>query len=101
MPTSTGDLPLDDLIHGQKVRLRNALQSSALKLLEPVILANTEAEFDDAVAMFFLCSIATSDDDKHGFLPQWLSCLKFMVKQLNLNVEPDGFDEESKEERRR
>lgn len=101
MPTQLGKMPLAHLNHGEKARMKNSLQSGALKLLGPVFLAEIEPSFDDAVAAFLLCSIATSDNEKHGYLPQWLSHLKFMVKQLNLNVEPEGFDEESKEERRR
>lgn len=75
--------------------------SNALKLVEPVFLAQTEPTFDDVVAITLLCFTVTLDDQKHGYLPQWLSFLKFLVKQMNLDVEPEGFDEESKEERRR
>jgi hypothetical protein len=101
MPSQTGDVPLTYLNHGERARLRNSLLAGCLQLLKPVFLAEIEPTFDDAVAVYFLCAIATSDNEKHGYLPQWLSHLKFLVKQLNLNIEPEGFDEESKEERRR
>jgi hypothetical protein len=89
------------LNHGSLVRLRNTLLSTALTLLKPVFLAEPESPFDDVVSLLQLCHIATSDDEKHGYLPQWLSQFKFLVKQMNFDVEPEGFDEESKEERRR
>ncbi|KAH8659775.1 hypothetical protein BX600DRAFT_513447 [Xylariales sp. PMI_506] len=101
MPIPTGNvLPLS-LNTGERARLRNALQSRALYLLEPVYLAENEPSFDEALATFLLCSIAASDNEKHPYLPHRLAQMKFMVKQLNLNLEPEGFDEESAEERRR
>lgn len=90
-----------DLNHGELIRLRERSFSSALKLLEPVFLAHAEPTFDDALAVLLLCTIATHDDKKHGYLPQWLSFFKFLAKQMNLDLEPEGFDDESKEERRR
>lgn len=101
LPSQKGEPLLPELIQGQLVRLQNSLHQQALLLLKPVFAAEATPSFDDAVALLLLCSIATSNNDNHGYLPHWLALLKFVVKQLNLHMEPEGFDEESKEERRR
>jgi hypothetical protein len=60
-----------------------------------------EHSFDNAVTTLMLVFIAHSEDATQSMFPQWVSSLKFIVQQLNLNLEPCDMDEEAKEERRR
>lgn len=60
-----------------------------------------DPSFDDAITFFVLSSIGASENDNHVKLPHWLSFMKYALRKLNLYVEVDGLDEETKEERRR
>jgi hypothetical protein len=64
-------------------------------------LLTKERSFDDALTMLMLTFICKSEDATQTMFPQWLSSLKFVVQQLNLNLEPCNMNEEEKEERRR
>ncbi|CAK7204980.1 hypothetical protein SEUCBS139899_007743 [Sporothrix eucalyptigena] len=101
MPTVTGEPPLAHLGYGERTRLCNSLHAAALELLESVFLCKTEATFDDALATYILCSVATSDDENHKYLPHRMVCFNFLTKQLQLNIVPEGISAEEKEERRR
>ncbi|CAK7217093.1 hypothetical protein SCUCBS95973_003034 [Sporothrix curviconia] len=101
MPTVTGDPPLAHLGQADRTRLRNALHTASLDLLAPVYLNQADATFDDALATYMLCSVTTSDDAHHKYLPHRLACFFFLVQQLQLNILPEGISAEEKEERRR
>ena len=101
MPTVAGEPPLAYLGQGDRTRLCNALHTASLDLLAPVYLGQADATFDDALATFVLCSVTTSDDANHKYLPHRLSCFLFLIKQLQLNIIPEGISAEEKEERRR
>lgn len=101
MSTVSGEPPLAHLGHGDRARLRNALHARSLALMEPVFLHKTEPCLDDAVTTFMLCSISTSDDENHKYLPHRLMCFYYLMKQLQINVVPEGtmVTEEEREER--
>jgi xylanolytic transcriptional activator XlnR len=100
MPTSDGS-PIVPGLTADLVSLRRTMFSLSAKLMEPVFLGEVDSTFDDAITVSMLVHIGTSEDETHSHVPQWLAFLKFIVRQLNLNIEPDGFDEESREERHR
>jgi hypothetical protein len=87
--------------HGEFVSLRRHLLCRTLELLQPVMLAEVEPTFDDAIASFLLTSFGASDDEHHLRLLHWLNFCKFITRKVNLNIEPHGYNEEDKEERRR
>ena len=101
MPKANNGPVLQGLSHGQFVRLRRKLLSAAIELMRPVFFAEVEPTFDDAVTVSVLTAIGISEDKTHPCFPQWLSHLKFMVRQMELFIELDDLEEEFKEERRR
>jgi hypothetical protein len=101
MPTVTSEPVLPALNYGEHMKMRRSFLSNAVELLQPLFLGKVESTFDDALAVYMLTAIAISEEETHSYLPQWLDFCKFLVKQMNLFIEPNRFDEESKEERRR
>jgi hypothetical protein len=101
MPKRDCSAILPNISHGEFISLRRHLLSRTLELLQPVMLAEVEPSFDDAVASFMLMAIGASDDENQHRLLHWSNFCKFIIRKLNLNIEPEGYDEEEKEERRR
>ena len=101
MPTATGTSILPNLNHGQFTCLRRKILSQVVQLMRPVLLAEVEPTFDDAITISLLVTIGICEDETYSYFPQWLAFFKFLVRKMNLCIEPDEFDEESKEERRR
>jgi hypothetical protein len=86
---------------GQLVALRRGLLSKTIKLLQLVLLGDSEPSLDDAITCFIVSSIGPSEDETETNLAQWLAFMKLNVTILVLNAEAENVDEEEKEERRR
>jgi hypothetical protein len=101
MPRHDGGAVLPMISHGEFISMRRLFLSQTLELIKPVMLGETEPTFDDAIVSVMLGSIGASNDENHLRLRHWTNFSKFIVRKLKLNIEPKGFDEEEKEERRR
>lgn len=101
MPTEEDSPALPSLSRGEFVTIRRTLLAMSLRMMEPVLLGKVEPTLDDAITTFMLVSIGPSENNLGEQLPQWLNFNKFVVKTLNLSVEPECLDDEEREERRR
>jgi hypothetical protein len=101
MPTRNSEAFPLDLNRSEQLTLQRNLLSLTLEMMEPVFLGKRKATWDDMITVTMIVFLAPSGDDTEQHLPRWLAFLKFLVKEMNLNIEPDGSDEEYNEERRR
>lgn len=67
----------------------------------PRTLPSTEHVFDDALTVFILTTIASSERSLEPSLQYWLAFLNFIVQKLDLQMDDPSMSEEDKEERRR
>jgi hypothetical protein len=65
------------------------------------ILPSSDYVFDDALTVFILTSIATSERSLESSLAYWLELLNFIVQKLDLHRDNKNMCEDDKEERRR
>jgi len=97
-PTATTSRIFPEIPLAELITFRRAFFSRAIKEMTPVFQGD-EVSFDDAITVSILIHTGTSEDRTHSHVPQWLSFLKFLVKQFNLQMQPEGFDPEISEER--